>query len=91
MSYNVLPGCFVRQIAWDAIKVENAGSTAAPERLAGARRIGRDLAESWSAAGGASALLAPEFARDAERADGALYEAKRSGKNCCVTRKPPSR
>ena len=26
-----------------------------------------------------------------ERADGALYEAKRSGKNCCVTRKPPSR
>jgi SAM-dependent methyltransferase len=81
VSYNVLPGCFVRQIAWDAIKFENAGATATPERLAGARRIGRDLAESWRAAGGASALLATEFARDAERTDGAIYHDDMSGVN----------
>ncbi|MBK7331908.1 MAG: methyltransferase regulatory domain-containing protein [Betaproteobacteria bacterium] len=41
----------------------------------------RATAQSWSAAGGASALLSPEFARDAERTDGAIYHDDMSGVN----------
>ncbi|MBK6804281.1 MAG: class I SAM-dependent methyltransferase [Betaproteobacteria bacterium] len=81
VSYNVLPGCFVRQIAWGRDQGRERGRRRRPRGLAGARRVRRDLAESWSAAGGASALLAPEFARDAERTDGAIYHDDMSGVN----------
>lgn len=81
VSYNVLPGCLVRQIGWDAIKLENAGVSAPRERLDGARRIRRDLAEAWSAGDGIGALLAPEFADDADRTDSALYHDDMSGVN----------
>ncbi|MBK6395212.1 MAG: class I SAM-dependent methyltransferase [Betaproteobacteria bacterium] len=70
VSYNVLPGCFVRQIGWDAIKLEDAGAATARERLEGARRVRRDLAQAWRAAGGMAAMLAPELADDAGRTDG---------------------
>lgn len=81
VSYNVLPGGFVRQIGWDAIKLENAGVSAARERLDGARRIRRDLAEAWRAEGGVAAMLAPEFADDDERTDSALFHDDMSGVN----------
>ena len=81
VSYNVLPGCFVRQIGWDAIKLENAGAATARERLEGARRVRRDLAQAWRAAGGMAAMLAPELADDAGRTDGALYHDDMSGVN----------
>jgi hypothetical protein len=81
VSYNVLPGCFVRQIGWDAIKLEDAGAATARERLEGARRVRRDLAQAWRAAGGMAAMLAPELADDAGRTDGALYHDDMSGVN----------
>jgi len=81
VSYNVLPGGFIRQIGWDAIKFENVGATTSRERLDGARRIRRDLAEAWSATGGMHASLASEFAGDDARSDGALYHDDLSGVN----------
>lgn len=81
VSYNVLPGCFVRQIGWDAIKLENVGAKNARERLDGARRIRRDLAEAWAGAGGMAGLLASEFADDPDRTDSALYHDDMAGVN----------
>lgn len=81
VSYNVLPGCYLRRIAWDAIRLETAGATTARERIDGARRIRRDLAEAWSAAGGMAAHLAREFADDDERPDSSLYHDDASGVN----------
>lgn len=81
VSYNVLPGCFVRRIGWDAIRFENAGAATSRERLEGARRVRRDLAETWQAAGGSAAQLAKEYAQTVDRSDSALYHDDMSGVN----------
>jgi SAM-dependent methyltransferase len=81
VSYNVLPGCFVRQIGWDAIRFENADASTAAARLGGARSIRRDLAEAWAGAGDMAGLLASELADDADRTDSALYHDDMSGVN----------
>jgi SAM-dependent methyltransferase len=81
VSYNVFPGCFVRRIGWDAIRLEVAGAATARERLDGARRVRRDLAEAWTATGGAAAQLAKEYVETADRTDSALYHDDMSGVN----------
>jgi len=81
VSYNVLPGCFVRRIGWDAIRLEVAGAATPRERLDGARRIRHDLAEAWTAAGGAAEQLAKEYVETADRTDSALYHDDMSGVN----------
>lgn len=80
-SYNVLPGCYVRQIGWDAIRLENAGAATPRERLEGARRIRREIAQAWNAMGGTAAHLAAEFADDGERSDSAIYHDDLSAVN----------
>lgn len=80
-SYNVLPGCHLRRIGWDAIRLENLGATTARERLEGARRIRRDLAEAWTAAGGGAAALAEAIAAEDERGDGQVYHDDVSAMN----------
>ena len=81
LSYNVLPGCLVRSIGWDAIRFESEGIADARQKIEAARRIYRDLADAWSRTGGAAAHLAPELARDAERSEHSFYHDDMSGVN----------
>lgn len=81
ISYNVLPGCFVRRIGWDALRIALAGVEAPQERLAATRRELADLAAAWSAMPGIPAHLGRDYAGAAERSDSALYHDDLSGIN----------
>jgi SAM-dependent methyltransferase len=81
ISYNVLPGCFVRRIGWDAMRIALAGVEAPRDRLAAARREFADLAAAWSAMPGIPAHLGRDYAGAAERSDSALYHDDLSGMN----------
>ena len=84
VSYNVLPGCFVRRIGWDALRMSVRADAPASERLAAARREFRDLADAWSAMDGIPAHLGREFASADERSDSMLYHDDLSGMNEAV-------
>jgi SAM-dependent methyltransferase len=84
VSYNVLPGCFVRRIGWDALRIALAGVDRPSERLAAARRTFADLAGAWSAMPGIPAHLAREFATAADRSDSSLYHDDLSAVNDAV-------
>lgn len=84
ISYNVLPGCFVRRIGWDAIRIASAGIERPADRLAAARRELADLAEAWSAMPGIPAHLGREYATAAGRSDSSLYHDDLSGINEAV-------
>lgn len=70
-SYDLLPGGHVRRIARDAARLEAAAEVDAAARPDAERRIRRDLAEAWRAAGGAAAALARVVADDDARTDAA--------------------
>ena len=84
ISYNVLPGGFVRRIGWDAVRIAAAGIDAPTERLAATRRQFADLAQAWSAMPGLPAHLGREYATAAERSDSSLYHDDLSGVNEAV-------
>ena len=84
ISYNVLPGCFVRRVGWDALKMTVPGQASPTERLATARNELRDLAEAWSAMDGIPAHLAREYAAAADRSDSMIYHDDLSGINEAV-------
>ena len=84
ISYNVLPGCFVRRIGWDAIRMNIPADASPTERLDITRREFRDLAEAWSAMDGIPAHLAREYADAADRSDSMLYHDDLSGINEAV-------
>ena len=84
ISYNVLPGCFVRRIGWDALRFNVPPNAPARERLEATRRELRDLAQAWSAMDGLPAQLAREYADAAERSDSMLYHDDLSGVNDAV-------
>jgi SAM-dependent methyltransferase len=84
ISYNVLPGCFVRRVGWDALKMAVPAQASPTERLATARRELRDLAEAWSAMDGMPAHLAREYAAAADRSDSMIYHDDLSGINEAV-------
>ncbi|HZW72959.1 MAG TPA: class I SAM-dependent methyltransferase, partial [Caldimonas sp.] len=73
VSYNVYPGCHVRQAAWETLRFhgERFGGTRA--RLEAARALAAALAEPARAQDETDALLRREFARIAAEPDGALY------------------
>jgi SAM-dependent methyltransferase len=73
VSYNVLPGCFVRRVSWDALRVALGGGGTPRERLDDARRELSDLAEAWSAMPGIPGYLGRDLAAAGERSDSALY------------------
>ena len=72
VSYNVLPGCFVRRIGWDVLRSSVPRGSAA-ERLASARREFADLAAAWSAMPGIPGHLGRDFAGASMRTDSALF------------------
>ncbi|HEY8243193.1 MAG TPA: class I SAM-dependent methyltransferase [Casimicrobiaceae bacterium] len=84
VSYNVLPGCFVRRIGWDAIRMNIPADASPRERLEITRREFRDLAEAWSAMDGIPAHLGREYAGAADRSDSMLYHDDLSGINEAV-------
>lgn len=57
VTYNLLPGCHVRRITWDAMRLETADTQAPRERLAASRRIAEDLGRAWARTPGAPELL----------------------------------
>jgi SAM-dependent methyltransferase len=84
VSYNVLPGCFVRRIGWDALRMTVPADAPARERLEATRRELRDLAQAWSAMDGIPAHLGREYADAADRSDSMLYHDDLSGVNEAV-------
>ena len=84
ISYNVLPGCFVRRIGWDALRMSVPPDAPARERLDATRRELADLAQAWSAMDGIPARLGREFADASQRSDSMLYHDDLSGVNEAV-------
>ena len=73
VSYNVYPGCRVRQAAWEVLRFHVESLEGAQARLAAARMLAAALAEPGRAQDGTDALLRREFARIAAEPDSALY------------------
>ncbi len=73
VSYNTLPGCRVRQAAWDALAYHTRGITEPRARLDAARALGALLAEPGTTNEDSDAALRAEFARIATRPDSPLF------------------
>ncbi|MEO8486220.1 MAG: class I SAM-dependent methyltransferase [Betaproteobacteria bacterium] len=84
VSYNALPGCFIRRIGWDALRLAVAGIPSARDRLAASRRELRDLADAWSSMPGVPGHLGREYGAAADRSDSALYHDDLSAMNHAV-------
>jgi len=72
-SYDLLPGGHVRRIGRDAARLEAAAVVDAAAQPEAERRIRRELAEAWSAAGGAAAALALALTDDDAQAGGVRH------------------
>ena len=84
VTYNLLPGCHVRRITWDAMRLETADTQAPRERLAASRRIAEDLGRAWARTPGAPELLESEMSSLPGRSDAAIYHDSLSGVNHAV-------
>ena len=73
VSYNVYPGCHVRQAAWEMLRFHVEAVSGARERLAAARSLAAALAEPGRAQSETDVLLRRELARIAAVSDSALY------------------
>lgn len=73
LSYNALPGCRIRQIAWDVLRMHTAHIADVQARLAAARELCVLLAEPAATQTEHDAALRTEFRRIAERTDSALF------------------
>jgi SAM-dependent methyltransferase/methyltransferase-like protein len=73
VSYNVYPGCHVRQAAWETLRFHSEQLEGARARLDAARALAAALAEAGRAQEETDALLRREFARIAAESDSALY------------------
>jgi SAM-dependent methyltransferase len=72
-SYNVYPGCHVRQAVWEALRFHTLHLHKAHERLAAARALAAALGEPSRTQNENDALLRRESARVAQEPDSALY------------------
>lgn len=73
VSYNVYPGCHVRQAAWDMLHHHVDGIADPREKLAAARELAGILAEPSVAQTQTDGLLRQELARIATQIDSALF------------------
>jgi hypothetical protein len=73
VSYNIYPGCHVRQAAWEVLRFHSERLQGAQARLDAARALAGALAEPGVAQNETDALLRREFARIAKQSDSALY------------------
>lgn len=73
VSYNVYPGCHVRQAVWEALHFHAGFLESAHERLDAARALAAAVAEPARTQNENDAPLRREFARVAQESDSALY------------------
>jgi SAM-dependent methyltransferase len=73
VSYNVYPGCHVRQAVWEVLRLHIERVDGAQARLDRARELAAALAEPGITQNKTDALLRAEFKRVAQVADNALY------------------
>jgi len=73
VSYNVYPGCHVRQAVWEVLRLHIDRVDGAQARLDRARELAAALAEPGTTQNKTDALLRAEFKRVAEVEDSALY------------------
>jgi len=73
VSYNVYPGCHVRQAAWEIMRYHIRGFEDARTRLDTARTLAGAMAEPAIAQDETDALLRREFARIARQTDSSIY------------------
>jgi predicted O-methyltransferase YrrM len=73
VSFNVLPGCHVRQAAWEVLHLHSDGLDDPRVRLDAARRLAAAIAEGGISQDQTDALLRREFARIAQQTDSTLY------------------
>jgi hypothetical protein len=73
VSYNTLPGCHVRRVAWDILRFHTDHVTDPQARIDAARALATLLAEPATASEGSNALLRAEFARLLETPDSSIF------------------
>ena len=73
VSYNVYPGCHVRQAAWEVLHLHADGIDDARGRLDAARELARAIAEPAYSQDLTDGLLRREFDRVAKETDSAIY------------------
>ena len=73
VSYNVYPGCHVRQAAWEIMRYHTRGIEDPRSRLDAARALVGAMAEPGIAQDETDGLLRREFARIARQTDGSIY------------------
>jgi hypothetical protein len=73
VSYNVYPGCHVRQAVWEVLRLHIESVGDAQARLDRARELASALAEPGITQNKTDALLRAEFKRVAQVTDSALY------------------
>lgn len=73
VSYNVYPGCHVRQAVWEVLRLHIERVDGAQARLDRARELAAALAEPGITQNKTDALLRAEFKRVAQVTDSALY------------------
>ena len=73
VSYNTLPGGWIRKIGFDALKFHTRAITDPAARVAAAREFIDLLVETWRAQPGPGKALAENFARESARDDGGLF------------------
>lgn len=73
VSYNVLPGCHVRRIAWDVLHRHVDGIAEPAAKLAAARALAAALAEPGTTQTEADGAVRHEFKRLATQTDSALF------------------
>ena len=73
VSYNLLPGGWIRRIGWDAMRFHTRGDADPAQRVARSREIIDVLVEAWRAQEGPPAMMAESFANEGARTDGGFY------------------
>ena len=73
VSYNVYPGCHVREAIWEILHFHSDGADGAKARLDRARELASALTEPGATQNKIDALLRAEFKRVARTSDSALY------------------
>lgn len=81
VSYNTLPGCWIRRIGWDAMAFAVRDEADPARRVAGARDAIGMLVEAWRGLPAQAGVVADSFARETERTDGGFAHDNLSAVN----------
>ncbi|MEO8487302.1 MAG: class I SAM-dependent methyltransferase [Betaproteobacteria bacterium] len=73
VSYNLLPGAWIRRVGWDAMRFHIRDEADPARRVALAREAIGTLVEAWAAQKGPAAMMAESFAQEHVRTDGGYY------------------